>query len=231
MKGPINNSPQLVEQLAESRVQKIAPGEGFLASLTSSGEVSYINEDLSVSKLFAKHPINDVVSLENKIYGLANEGLILYEWKPWLQDRTTNRFSEDYATRIYRIHDKKVKYKAFCDLPAAGGTTALYYQDKDGRDNSPEAKLTPPRLVLYDSSSVSSESKEDVEESKAKIQWTDKMSEERAVDPENDSNAPASCDFDVLIGENSPNSKQAPSECIGIFLTITSMQSTITFLH
>jgi len=163
LKSPINSTPQIID--LKIQILKIVSGEGFLAILSNMGKVAYINEELQNFNLMSKHFINDITSCESKIYGLANEGLILYEWKPWLQDK----FSEEFAMKIYRIHDKLVSYKGFCDLASSGGTTGLYYHENNISNLciSPTAKLTPPRLDLYESrSSLSSSSKDDLVEYK-----------------------------------------------------------------
>ncbi len=105
-----------------------------------------------MSRLRAKHTVSDILSLENKVYGIAGEGLFLYEWKPWLQERT--ELSGDYSTKVYKIHDSSVKYRGFCDMCSAAGTTALYYSsEKNMECQTPEGKFTPPRIDLYETQS------------------------------------------------------------------------------
>ena len=79
----------------------------------------------------------------------------MYEWKPWLQERANSEIIGDYSTKIYRIHDRTVKYTGFCDLPSSAGTIALYYEETCCSPDK-ALKFTPPKIELYEAHSTES---------------------------------------------------------------------------
>ena len=144
LKSPSNNNLQPVYELENIPLEKIVPGEGFLVCLTTKGQTLYVNEDLSITWITFKNLIEDITTSENGIYGLANKGKIIYEWKPWVQTDTLERFREDYATRIYKISGAAINYIGFCELPSAGGTTAMYYEGDECTDSLGNLYLIEP---------------------------------------------------------------------------------------